>query len=71
MDFITNNNEINGVIGFTSQIALFYQKIGYNIFNFERFTRHILILETEKTLEICNYIKQNSHYLIEQNQSVK
>lgn len=70
VDFITNNNEINGVIGFTNQTALFNQKLGYNIFNFEKFTRYILVLNYEKILEVCNYIKQNSDYLIEQNQSV-
>ena len=70
IDFITNNNEINGVIGFTSQTALFYQKLGYNIFKFEKYSRHVLILNSEKTLHVCNYIKQNNHYLIEQNQPV-
>jgi len=70
VEFITNNFEVNGVIGFTSQTSLFYQKIGYNIFNFEKFTRHILVLEYEKTIEVCNYIKQDSKYLNEQNQSL-
>ena len=68
IDFIINTNMINGVIGFSSQTALFYQKLGYNIFDFEKFTRHIFILDYEKTLEICNYIKQNSDCLIKQKQ---
>ena len=68
VEFITNNNEINGVIGFTSQTALFYQKLGYNIFNFKKFARYILTLDYEKTFEICNYMKQNSDCLVEQKQ---
>jgi hypothetical protein len=70
VDFITNNYEINGVIGFTSQTSYFYQNLGYNIFKFEKFTRHILILDFDKTLEVCNFIKQDSKHLIEQNKSV-
>jgi len=70
VDYITNNYEINGVIGFTSQTSLFYQKLGYNIFKFEKFSRHVLILDYEKTLEVCNYIKQDCKHIIEQNQSV-
>lgn len=71
VEFINNNFQINGVIGFTSQTSLFYHKIGYNIFNFEKYTRHILVLNYEKTLEVCNYIKQDSKYLNEQNQSLR
>jgi GNAT superfamily N-acetyltransferase len=48
IEFITNNFEVNGVIGFTSQTSLFYQKLGYNIFNFEKFSRHILVLKLKK-----------------------
>jgi hypothetical protein len=70
VEFITNNFEINGVIGFTSQTSLFYEKLGYNIFNFEKFSRHILVLENEKTIEVCNYIKQDSKYLNERIQSL-
>ncbi len=70
VEFITNNFEINGVIGLTSQTSLFYEKLGYNIFNFEKFSRHILVLEYEKTIEVCNYIKQDSKYLNERIQSL-
>ncbi|OFX23720.1 MAG: hypothetical protein A2041_09605 [Bacteroidetes bacterium GWA2_31_9b] len=59
IDFIFQNNEINGVIGFTEDTASFYQKTGYNLFEFERFTRYIMILDLKKTLEIVNFIQQD------------
>jgi GNAT superfamily N-acetyltransferase len=70
VEFITNNFEVNGVIGFTSQTSLFYQKLGYNIFNFEKFSRHILVLENEKTKEVCNYINQDFNFLKKQIKSL-
>jgi len=70
IEFITNNFEVNGVIGFTSQTSLFYQKLGYNIFNFEKFSRHILVLENEKTKEVCNYINQDFNFLKKQIKSL-
>jgi len=70
VEFIANNFEVNGVIGFTSQTSLFYQKLGYNIFNFEKFSRHILVLEKEKTKEVCNYINQDFNFLKKQIKSL-
>ena len=70
VEFIANNFEVNGVIGFTSQTSLFYQKLGYNIFNFEKFSRHILVLENEKTKEVCNYINQDFNFLKKQIKSL-
>lgn len=64
VDFILNNNEINAVIGFTEQTALFYDKINYNVFEFKKFTRHIFILDFDKTTEICRYINQDEKKLI-------
>lgn len=59
IDFIIQHNDINGVIGFTRETASFYQKLGYNIFYFNRFTRYILVLNYNKTLEVITFIKQN------------
>lgn len=70
VEFITSNFEVNGVIGFTSQTSLFYQKLGYNIFNFEKFTRHILVLENDKTKEVCKYINQDFNFLKKQIRSL-
>ncbi len=64
LDYIINNNEINGVIGFTESTSLFYQKIGYKTFDFNKFTRHILIIDHKKTLEVCNHINQENSKLI-------
>ena len=61
VDFITNNNVFSGVIGFTRKAAEFYSKLGYNLFDFKRFTRYILILNSKKSLEISNSIKQISN----------
>jgi hypothetical protein len=59
VEYINENFDINGVIGFTQQTAAFYQKIGYNLFNFEKFSRHVLVLDYEKTVAIGKYIGQN------------
>lgn len=64
VDFILNNNEINAVIGFTEQTALFYNKINYNVFDFKKFTRHVFILDLDKTIEISRYINQDEKKLI-------
>lgn len=66
LDYFIKNNEINGVIGFTDSTASFYQKTGYNIFNYNKFNRYILILDHKKTLEVCNYINENSEKLFSQ-----
>ena len=52
-------NEINGIIGFSREGASFYKKIGYNIFNYKRFSRYIYILDDVKTQNMINYIKQD------------
>lgn len=70
VEFITNNYELHGVIGFSKPTALFYEKVGYNIFNFEKFSRHILVLDQAKTKEVAQYIKQDPKFIIEQSQSV-
>ncbi|MHC1759644.1 MAG: GNAT family N-acetyltransferase [Negativicutes bacterium] len=64
LDFINENNEINGVIGFTKKTALFYKDIGYNIFDFEKFSRYIYIIDRDKTLKAMEYIGQSSENLI-------
>jgi hypothetical protein len=61
IDYITQNNEINGVIGFSQDTASFYQKIGYNLFNFDKLSRYVLILDYKKTLQVISYIKQNTN----------
>jgi len=61
VDLINENNEINGVIGFSRTTASFYQKLGYNIFDFERFTRYVQILNQKKTLEVIKFIKKDSY----------
>ncbi|MBX2930655.1 MAG: GNAT family N-acetyltransferase [Chitinophagaceae bacterium] len=71
VNHIINNNIINGIIGLSSQMLSFYQKLGYNIFNAERFSRHILVLNHTKTVEVCNYIQQDSKHIIEQNKLLK
>lgn len=57
------SNKINGVIGFTKETALFYQQLGYNVFDFKRFSRHLLILDLEKSIEISNYINNDGSKL--------
>jgi hypothetical protein len=48
----------------------FIKKIGYNVFNFEKFSRFVLVLNDEKTIEISEYINQNSQYLIENKKDI-
>jgi hypothetical protein len=59
VNFINESSEINGVIGFTQTAAEFYQKIGYNMFDFNKFTRYVLVLDKEKTKETVAFIKQD------------
>jgi hypothetical protein len=70
LDVITDRNIINGVIGFTSQTALFYQKLGYNVFDFKKYLRYVLVLDYDKTLEICRSINQNVRFSINQEKVV-
>ncbi|OFX37858.1 MAG: hypothetical protein A2X08_06085 [Bacteroidetes bacterium GWA2_32_17] len=65
VDYLLENNGINGVIGFTKETANFYKKLNYNIFNFDRFSRYILILDVEKTLDVIEYIKQDRDKITE------
>ncbi len=59
VNYVLENSEIHGVIGFTEKTASFYEKTGYNIFNFQRFTRYISILDRIKTAEAVAFIKQD------------
>ena len=59
VSYILDNNEINGVIGFTRETSLFYQKNGYNMFNFDRFSRFVSVLDYTKTAEIVALIGQS------------
>lgn len=52
-------NEINGVIGFSRKTALFYKELGFNIFNYNRFSRFIYILDDFKTQKVIAYIGEN------------
>lgn len=45
---VKRHSEIHGVIGFTREAAAFYDKIGYNLFGYERFDRYIHVLDVEK-----------------------
>lgn len=66
---LVNDNQINGVIGFTKSTADFYKKINYNIFDYNRFIRFILILNQEKTLRTSKFINNNVDIITECNVS--
>lgn len=59
VEYVLKTNTINGVIGFTKTTALFYQKLGFNIFDFKRFSRHVMIIDIDKSLEVSKYINRN------------
>lgn len=65
VDYINNNYEINGVIGFKKKTSEFYSSIGYNLFESERFSRYIYILDRYKTIETMKFIGQTSEKLDE------
>ncbi|MGB2963476.1 MAG: GNAT family N-acetyltransferase [Anaerolineales bacterium] len=73
VNHIIENSEINGVIGFSKKAALFYEKIGYNIFNFQKFSRYILVLDKGKTKITVAFIEQDTMRLnkLFERQSVK
>lgn len=58
VDHIAAHCDIHGVIGFTASTSLFYQALGYRLFDFQRFSRHVHILDYDKTVEVCRYIGQ-------------
>lgn len=58
--YLVNNNAINGVIGFTQKTATFYDSLQYNVFNYSRFSRFYKIVDHKKTIEVVNYINQDS-----------
>lgn len=68
VDFLSKNNEINGVIGFTNETAKFYQKTGYNIFHFNRFMRYVRILDINRTQEVIDFIQQDRNRINYQTQ---
>ncbi len=55
--YLIENNEINAVIGFTEKTGEFYEKRGYNLFNFERFARFVYVIDPVKTKEIIDFLK--------------
>jgi len=59
VDFLLNNNETNGVIGFTEKTAQFYNKTGYNIFNYKRFSRYVYILDHLKVKDVLLFLGQD------------
>lgn len=59
VNYIIENNIIHGVIGFTKKTALFYEKVGYNIFNFQKFERYVLVLNKRKIKKMVAFIKQD------------
>ena len=54
---IIESNDINAVIGFTEKTGGFYKNNGYNIFNFERFSRFVYVVDSVKTKEVANFLK--------------
>lgn len=52
VEYILKHNQLNAVIGFTKKTGSFYEKLNYNLFEYNRFKRYILILDYAKTLEI-------------------
>lgn len=60
IEFIGQDFEINGVIGFSEQTSLFYNTINYNIFNFEKFSRHVFVIDKERTFQIINHMKRDN-----------
>jgi len=57
--YINVNNDVNGVIGFTEDTSKFYKSIGYNLLDFERFSRYIYIIDGSKTIEVSKSIGQD------------
>jgi hypothetical protein len=60
INHIIDSNIIHGVIGFTKKTAIFYEKIGYNVFNFQKFVRYVLVLDHAKAKETVDFIKQDN-----------
>jgi hypothetical protein len=63
VNYINKNNEVNGVIGFNEKTASFYEKIGYNIFNFQKFARYVFVLDKRKTKKTVDFIQQDNRRL--------
>lgn len=63
VDYLNNNNKINGVIGFTKKTLQFYSKNNYNTFQELKFQRFIYIVSKERTLKICKIINQDTNKL--------
>lgn len=64
IEFIGHDFEVNGVIGFSYQTSLFYDTINYNIFNFEKFSRHVFVIDKDRTSQIIRYINRDNILLI-------
>lgn len=65
VELLLEKNEINGIIAFTDKTASFYDRIGYNLFDHEKFSRHIYIVDRIKTEEILNFLEQDNEKLKE------
>ena len=56
VNHVLDESVVVGVIGFTIKTAQFYNDLGYNTFEFNRFSRHILVIDAESTNNIINSI---------------
>lgn len=65
VEYLVQNNTINGVIGFTKKTATFYNSLNYNIFQYNRFSRFYRVLDYKKTLEVVNFLGKNPNVLKE------
>ncbi|HNQ77845.1 MAG TPA: GNAT family N-acetyltransferase [Acidobacteriota bacterium] len=60
---LMNSNDVNGVIGFTRATAEFYEKIGYNMFEYERMKRFVFVLDEMAARDVVRYIgKDDSEF---------
>lgn len=60
VDYILKNNQTNGVIGFKKKTGFFYEKLNYNLFDYNRFIRYLFIIDYDKSLEIKKFVKSES-----------
>jgi len=63
VDYLVENNESNGVIGFTEKTLRFYESVEYHTFNGERFSRYVYVISPEKVKTVVNHINQDNNKL--------
>jgi hypothetical protein len=63
LKLLQKSNKFNGVIGFTEDIARFYNSINYNIFDYTRFSRFVYVIDFDKTREIVKIVNNEDNLI--------